>query len=82
MDDQKKSTENGKSEKPKMNPLQNSGETLYGWRVNGGPKRDLQENIAHIKSLIDLDIRDDDVLLATYMKSGQIYFLISIYKYA
>lgn len=54
-----------------MKVLHNSGETLYGWRVNPNPTRhSVADMKAHINSLVDLNIRDDDVLLATYPKSG------------
>lgn len=64
----------GDSEKPKrmsFNILENSGETLFGWRVNRNPrKHSVAEMKDHIEALVNLDIREDDVLLATYPKSG------------
>ena len=74
MDGQKNvTTDNGEAaDKPKtMNPLHNSGHTLHGWRVNNTPMRAVEAQLEHIKDLVDIEVRDADVLLATFMKSGE-----------
>ena len=52
---------------PKM--LRKSEETLNGWRIGETPFQ--KDNKAHVQSVIDMEMKDDDVLVLAFPKCGE-----------